>query len=144
MRVSIVSTMLIVAFGCAVVANTCEAEGPQGVRIATANPAVEKTPKFKFIIFWKEDNAATQGMTAGLKAAVAKQAQRAEWTSVNITDEANRAVFEHYMVDRAPMPMVTCCSWLRKIAPTAVAATLPAPPSRDVPPRTTTVIVGNR
>lgn len=108
MRVSILSAILVAAFSCGGVANTCTAQAPQGVRVATANPAVEKTTKFTLILFWKEDNAATQGLTAGLKTAVAKRSQRAEWTSVKITDEANRAVVERYKVDRAPMPMVLC------------------------------------
>ena len=81
---------------------------PAGVRVATATPAVSPAPKFTFILFWKENNAATQGMTEALKQAVAKRSQRAEWISVNVNDAAQRPLVDRYHVERAPMPMVLC------------------------------------
>jgi hypothetical protein len=107
-RISIVAALFVASFSIGGVAHRSAAQSPEGVRVATANPAVDHAPKFTFILFWKEDNAATQGMTAALKTAVAKRSQRAEWTSVNIRDEASRAVVERYKVERAPMPLVIC------------------------------------
>jgi hypothetical protein len=80
----------------------------EGVRVATAAPAAKKPQKFTFIFFWKENNAPTQEMAGALKAAVEQRPERAEWTTVNITDAAQRAVVERYHVERAPMPMVIC------------------------------------
>ena len=71
-------------------------------------------PKFTFILFWKENNPATQGMTEALKRPSRKRSQRAEWTSVNITDPAQRAIVERYHVERAPMPMVLCVAPQRR------------------------------
>jgi hypothetical protein len=61
-----------------------------------------------FILFWKEDNAATQAMAETLKRAVAERSRRAEWTSVNINDGSQRPIVDRYHVERAPMPMVLC------------------------------------
>ena len=108
MRVSIVTVIFVGAFAFGGMSRHAAAQSPAGVRVATASPAVDKAPKFKFILFWKEDNAATQGMTAALKSVLATRAQAAEWTSVNIRDPANSEVVERYHVERAPMPMVLC------------------------------------
>jgi hypothetical protein len=78
------------------------------VRVATAVPAAKPVPKFTFILFWKEDNAATKAMAETLKRAVAERSRRAEWTSVNITDGSQRPIVDRYHVERAPMPMVLC------------------------------------
>ncbi len=90
MRVSIQATILC-AFVCVGVgANQSAAQGPAGVRVATATPAVVPVPKFTFILFWKENNPTTQSMHEALKQAVAQRSQRAEWISVNITDGSQR------------------------------------------------------
>ncbi len=49
-----------------------------------------------------------EGWPRFLRTSVTKRSQRAEWTSVNINDNANRAVVEQYHVERGPMPMVLC------------------------------------
>jgi len=66
------------------------------------------TPKFTFILFWKEDNAATQDMAAKLTTAVEKRTARVEWAAININDPANQATVDRYKVSRAPMPMAVC------------------------------------
>jgi hypothetical protein len=107
MRVFILGAIL-----CALIssgaADPCAAQSAEPVRIATATPVAGPTPKFKFILFWKEDNAATRGMADGLQKAIAQRADRAEWTSVNVKDAAQRAIVERYRVERAPMPIVLC------------------------------------
>lgn len=64
--------------------------------------------KFTFILFWREDNRATQAMAATLRQSLSQRAQQAEWTAINVTDPANQSVVERYKVSRAPMPMVLC------------------------------------
>lgn len=108
MRVSIVAATFSAVLNIGVAANWSGAQSPAGVRVATATPAVGQTPKFKFILFWKENNAATQRMTDALKKAVDQRSQRAEWTSVNVNDASQLAIVERYHVERAPMPMVLC------------------------------------
>ena len=108
MRVSIQAVFLCALAGVCGADNPCAAQSPAGVRIATATPAVSPAPKFTFILFWKENNAATQGMTEALKQAVAQRSQRAEWISVNVNDGAQRPLVDRYHVERAPMPMVLC------------------------------------
>ena len=138
MRVSIVAAIIVASFSLGGVRHRSAAQAPEGVRIATANPAVDKAPKFKFILFWKENNAATQGMTSALKTAVANRSQRAEWTSVNINDSANRAVVERYHVERAPMPMVLCVApngaitgGMRQVTDEGIERTLVTPAMAD-------------
>jgi hypothetical protein len=81
-----------------------------GQRIASRTVPAEApvAQKFTFILFWKEDNAATQTMAAALKSALATRADRATWAGVNVADPANQALVERYKVSRAPMPMVLC------------------------------------
>jgi hypothetical protein len=70
--------------------------------------ADENASKFKFILFWKENNPATQQMTEVLKLAVAKRSARAEWISIRVNDEANREIVEQYQMSRVPMPATLC------------------------------------
>jgi hypothetical protein len=108
MRVSIKAAICCTLLSICAAASPCAAQGPAGVRVATATPAVTPAPKFTFILFWKENNAATQGMTETLKRAVAQRSQRAEWISVNVNDATQRTLVDRYHVERAPMPMVLC------------------------------------
>jgi hypothetical protein len=108
MRVPIIAAIgFALVSACAAVC-PCAAQGQADVRVATATPVVKPAPKFTFILFWKEDNAATQAMTAALKESVAQRSQRAEWTAVNVNDAAQRPLVDRYHVERAPMPMVLC------------------------------------
>lgn len=76
---------------------------------ATSQPAApEAAPKFTFILFWKENNAATQAMATQLKTSLPQKQQQTEWSAVNVTDPANKDLIERYKVSRAPMPMVMC------------------------------------
>ena len=108
MRVSIDTAILCALLTVGVVAAPSAAQGPAGVRVATATPAVTPAPKFTFILFWKENNPATQGMHEALKRAMDQRSQRAEWISVNVNDGAQRPLVDRYHVERAPMPMVLC------------------------------------
>src|SRR3954468_6462588 len=76
-----------------------------GVPAQTAAPA---NPKFTFMLFWKEDNAATRAVAQSVKDAVAKRADRAQWTDYQVTDPKNAALVEKYKLSRTPMPLVLC------------------------------------
>lgn len=108
MRVSIEAAILCALLSVGVAATPSAAQGQAGVRVATATPAVNPAQKFTFILFWKENSAATQGMHEALKRAVAQRSQRAEWISVNVNDGSQRPLVDRYHVERAPMPMVLC------------------------------------
>jgi hypothetical protein len=108
MRASIVTATLCALIGLGVFARTDYGQDATGLRVATASPAVESKPKFRFILFWKENNPATQSMVTVLKSAVEKRSDRSEWTSVNVSDPNQRAIVERYQVSRAPMPLVIC------------------------------------
>lgn len=81
-----------------------------GQRFAARTPGANSASaqKFTLILFWKEDNAATQEMAAALAQGVAQRADVATSTKINIRDAANQAIVERYKVSRAPMPMVLC------------------------------------
>ncbi|MEX0612472.1 MAG: hypothetical protein WD229_10160, partial [Pirellulales bacterium] len=70
--------------------------------------AHKQAPQFSFILFWKQQDAHTQQFAETLQSAVAKRSERANLTSVDIKDQANRAVVDHYGVNRAPMPLAVC------------------------------------
>jgi hypothetical protein len=108
MRVSIAVLTLSVVFCGGVLTNRCEAQNQADIRVATATPAATPAPKFKFILFYKENNPATQAMADALKRGVEQRSQRAEWVAVNVTDPAQQPVVDRFRVARAPMPMVLC------------------------------------
>jgi hypothetical protein len=47
-------------------------------------------------------------MTTELVATVTPRSDRAEWTSINITDPAHEEIVARYQLGRAPMPLVLC------------------------------------
>jgi hypothetical protein len=95
--------------GFASLASKTLAEGTGRSTIApNLGIASGQAQKFTFILFWKEDNAATQKMAATLKAAVAQRSERAAWTAANLTDPAAKSLVERHGVSRAPMPLVLC------------------------------------
>jgi hypothetical protein len=81
-----------------------------GSRVVSRTVAsdTQTNDKFTLILFWKENNAATGKMSKDLQEAVAKRADRAVATSVNVSDAANQSLVEQFKVSRAPMPMVLC------------------------------------
>ncbi len=114
MRVSAQAALLCALVSSCALVLPAAAEGPAGVRIATAAPAASGVPatapaqKFTFLLFWKENNPTTQAMHETLKRAVDARSERAEWISVNVNDGSQRPLVDRYRVERAPMPMVIC------------------------------------
>jgi hypothetical protein len=118
------------------------AQTPTGVAVTTARPetATEAAPKFRFLFFWRENDATTQSATAALREAVAKRLDRAESSSINIGDAANQALVNEYQVSRAPMPLVLCIapngaitgSMVRQVTDDAVDRLLVTPAMTNV------------
>lgn len=106
MKVFTILTIAVVSYGICTV--RCAAQESPRVATNTQRPAAEAAPKFQFILFWKENNPPTQAFATALDAATSKYAGRAVIASVNIADEANRAIVDRYQVSRAPMPLVLC------------------------------------
>jgi hypothetical protein len=106
----IVRELLFLVLSLGAAANVGLAQRSSDSRIARipAEDASETVPKFKFILFWKENNRTTQQLQEVLKQAMAKRSARAEWTAVNVNDPASRQLVEQYQVSRVPMPAVLC------------------------------------
>jgi hypothetical protein len=107
MRVFIILALVATSCGFGTVGFAQQASTPRVARIPEAQ-AAEDAPKFKFLLFWKENNPGTQQMTDVLKLAVAKRSARAEWVAVRVTDETNRELVEQYQMSRVPMPATLC------------------------------------
>jgi hypothetical protein len=62
--------------------------------------------KFAFVVFYREDDAATRAMTQVVGDELAKRPDAAVSTFVQITNPAEQAVVERFAVGRAPMPLM--------------------------------------
>jgi hypothetical protein len=62
--------------------------------------------KYQFILFYKQDDAATQAVRQTLEAALAKRSGQAGSVLVRTTDPAEKAVVDQFGVSRSPMPLV--------------------------------------
>lgn len=61
--------------------------------------------KFTFILFYRQNDAATQAMANALTAGVAKRKEQAVTTFVHASDATEAAVIERFGVARSPMPL---------------------------------------
>jgi hypothetical protein len=68
--------------------------------------AAARNNQYTFILFWREEDAATQAMRQTLRAALGRPAGLAAGVEVRVTDPAEKAVVEQFAVSRAPMPLV--------------------------------------
>lgn len=140
MRVTLRAALCLVASASSAVTVFGQPPAPIVANGDRAVAAPEQARKFKLILFWKDNDANTQKITATLKTAVAKRSDRAEWQSVQVNDEANRAVIEQYQVRRVPMPTVLCVApngaitgaFVRKLNDEAVEGALLSPSGADV------------
>jgi hypothetical protein len=80
------------------------ANRPNPPRAATVNGQ----PRFTFILFTKQQDAKTQQFAETLQAAAKEHADRASFTAIDITDQANQNTVAYYGVARAPMPLGVC------------------------------------
>jgi hypothetical protein len=110
MKVSFI--LLLGAAACCVACLSEQSRAQSGPGSLAYRPGAPRSaptePKFTFILFSKQNNANTQRMSADLASALASRAARAEWTTVDVTDPANREIVDRYQVGRAPMPLVLC------------------------------------
>ncbi|MCC7084776.1 MAG: hypothetical protein IT427_07185 [Pirellulales bacterium] len=101
--------MLSLPLICAACASHAFAQNsPRFANVPAQSMATDARPEFTLLLFWKENNVATQAMMSQLKSSLPQKPRRTEWSSINVTDPANRELVERYKVSRAPMPMVMC------------------------------------
>jgi hypothetical protein len=68
--------------------------------------AAQQGRQVAFILFWKEDNSATQAVRQTLDAALARRAGRGVVVPVQVGDRGEKAIVDRFAVSRSPMPMV--------------------------------------
>jgi hypothetical protein len=62
--------------------------------------------RYAFVLFWKENDEATQRMQGLMQSALESLKQRADAVSVCVADPSERATVEVFGVERAPLPLV--------------------------------------
>lgn len=68
--------------------------------------ASAREQRFTLLLFWKQDDAATQALNRDAQAAVAGFADRAALATVNVGDPGEQESVKRFNVARAPMPML--------------------------------------
>jgi hypothetical protein len=61
--------------------------------------------RYCFVLFWKEDDAATRAMRQTLQTCAASRDKQAAWVAVRTTDPAEKSVVDRFGVSRAPLPL---------------------------------------
>jgi hypothetical protein len=62
--------------------------------------------KYVFVLFHKDDDAATQAVRQTLDAALTKRSSQATSLTVRVSDPAEKGLVDQYGVSRSPMPLV--------------------------------------
>lgn len=73
---------------------------------ADALSAATGQQKFAFVMFWKQQDTATDAAYKSLQTHLSAHADRATSFAVQVTDPAHREIVERFNVSRAPMPLV--------------------------------------
>ena len=68
--------------------------------------AIAQQQKYAFVMFWKQQDAATDAVFQSLHTHLAGYGERATSVAVQLTDPTNREIVERFGVSRAPMPLV--------------------------------------
>jgi hypothetical protein len=108
--------------------------------VANSSDPAGEPARFRFILFWNENNPQTQQISQTLSVAATRQPGRFDWTSVNVRDAASQILVEQYQVSRAPMPLVVCVApngaitgaYVRQFNDAAVERSLVTPAMADV------------
>lgn len=79
------------------------AASPTAAEQQIAQAAAEQ--KYAFILFYKQNDAATQAVAKTLSQGVANRKDQAVAIYVNVADASEKALVEKYKTARAPMPM---------------------------------------
>jgi len=103
-------TRLFLALGALALATCIEAvlraDPPATSACQAAITAASEKNQFLFVLFWKEDDSATQSMRQDLGASLKSRGPQASWVAVQTTDPGEKAVVERFGVSRAPLPLV--------------------------------------
>ncbi len=59
-----------------------------------------------FMLFWKEDDSATQSLRQTLDAVLVKRVEKAAVAHVHVSDPAEKALIDRLALNRSPMPLV--------------------------------------
>ncbi|HEY7309213.1 MAG TPA: hypothetical protein VH643_07660 [Gemmataceae bacterium] len=96
---------LLLLFAGTSVADPPKPPSPKSAgQIVVADAA--RTNRYVFILFAREDDAATQAVRHTLQATLARRGAQATSLEVRVTDPAEKPMVEQYGVSRAPMPLV--------------------------------------
>jgi hypothetical protein len=68
--------------------------------------AAARNGQYTFVLFWKEDDAATRAMRDTLRGYVASHGKQVAGAMVRTTDAAEKPVVDRFGVSRAPLPLV--------------------------------------
>lgn len=105
MKDRFVSQLAVAALVCCVL-SPLTASAQSRSSAADALSAAAQQQKFVFVMFWKQQNAATDAVFQSLQTHLAAHADRATSVAVQVTDPAHREIVERFNVSRAPMPLV--------------------------------------
>jgi len=97
---------LVAACGLLVVANLVCGQSPTVSSGQAALDAAAKKNVYTFVLFHKENDAATQAMRQTVAAALAKDGRRAEFVSVSVGDPSEKPLIDRWGLARSPMPLV--------------------------------------
>ena len=68
--------------------------------------AAARENKYMFMLFWKEDDSATQTLRQTLDAALARRVEKTTVTQVHVSDPAESPLIDRLGLNRSPMPLV--------------------------------------
>jgi hypothetical protein len=97
---------LIAACGLLVAAGWVCGQSPTVSSGQVALDAAAKKSVYTFVLFHKENDAATQAMRQSVTAALAKNGRRAEFVSVSVGDPSEKPLIDRWGLGRSPMPLV--------------------------------------
>jgi hypothetical protein len=89
-----------------VMASMAQAQTPVVSPGQTALAAAARQQKYLFILFYKQDDAATQSVRQTLNTALAKRGDQASSVLVQTTDPTEKPLIDHWALSRSPMPLV--------------------------------------
>ncbi len=88
----------------------CEAADPVKTaslsKTETSMAANSRQEKYSFIMFWKQQDTATNAMWKNLQAGLADRSDNAAPIAVRVNDPAEAALVDRFGVSRAPMPLM--------------------------------------
>lgn len=135
---SIICGLGLALVGSMYVSKSMAAPAPASkAQAALAQAAGEK--KTTLLVFYRAWDDATAAMAQAVKGYADKNAARAGWTAVPITDAAEAAVVNQFKVGRAPMPLVLAVHpnsavtgvFMNKVAEADLARCLVSPKKAD-------------